>query len=523
MGHPPTMRTLACFAFTLSAVGTLGAQDFEQSESKPATLETKWRHLGEIGIGSAENKVIATGIEYAKALIAAGVRDGEGENWACRMFLTPESLAAAPLKFKFLREAGAARLTRSPFLQFDYQKKIDFGEMFAPMRPMPLDIPGGYDVKGMLLAPVLRPGGGYRMNFGHRGKFGAKPTENEVLTKFHEFQAPAPNERLMQRLRQLPVYVQMDTRPLMSERESQRISALFGPKGGLLSGSITSMGNRPVVDAYSGIGPGEGVVGQYLDRVPRMGVVLGSLNFEPGLLIAADLGKLVPRSLLTLLNAAPESEKAAVDTVRGLLESWDGRITVAGAGVEPPAKLGDTIDIDKQFERLAGSLHGTVLFGLEDDSAAEIVRDIEAFLSGPAAKQTGLPVEVVEDGRRRAFRVAGQKVLSFGAGKRIVAIGVANTLARSCSLRDGSLQAVGAVRAPRKFTMVNGPVKMWAHKGLLRYLGLWFRGLDDLFGRSVENRVGWIRRTLEDELLRENLAASLTWDRRFGTMLRLMF
>jgi len=223
------------------------------------------------------------------------------------------------------------------------------------------------------------------------------------------------------------------------------------------------------------------------------------------------------------LNAVPKSQRAAVDTISGLLESWDGRITILGTGTEPPAKLEARIDLDRQFEQLTKSLHGTVLFGLEDDSAAEIVKDIEKFLNSPAAKKTGLHVQLVEDGARRAFQIAGQKFVSFGAGKRLVAIGVANTLIRSCELRDGCLQGSSTVHTPKKFGMVNGPVRLWTHRGLLRYVGLWFRSVNWLFGRSLENRIAWILKTLEDDLLGQDLALSLNWNRRFGTMLRVLF
>lgn len=449
--------------------------------------------------------------------------------------MTAESLAAVPLRFRFLRDAKqTGRLHNSPFLLFDYEKPIDFARMFDGMDPTPIDGDsdgGGVHVKGMYMRPVKRPGGGFRLNFGGKNIFGNTPMENTLFTTYTEIDAKARNEKLMTRLRQMPIHASMDFRTVLSRRENNEIIGLFGLQAALVAGSISIMGGRPALDLYSAMGPGEGVVGQYLAQRPGQARLLGALTFAPGMILAADLGAQVPRSLWTLANAAPKGSdiKDLLEPVLGLLESWTGELNVVATGIAPPALHGDKIgDV---FERFGKSLEGTILFGVEADSSAEIVKSLEGFLSSEAAKNSEFAFETLEDGGKKSFRSGGKaarstgvKHLALGAGEKLVVISIANSLETCLQRRDGALAKRGTVPLPTKFGLIQGPVKLWVQNDTLRYVPLWYRMMRGMLaGSSVKHRAEWIQAKLEKELLSENLAVSLSWARKYGVMLRVLF
>ena len=63
--------------------------------------------MAEIGIGSPSDKVVKKAFEYVRAFTAAGVAEGEDENWMCRTFLTEHTMQAAPLRMRFFRDPQA--------------------------------------------------------------------------------------------------------------------------------------------------------------------------------------------------------------------------------------------------------------------------------------------------------------------------------------------------------------------------------------------------------------------------------
>ena len=67
-------------------------------------------------------------------------------------------------------------------------------------------------------------------------------------------------------------------------------------------------------------------------------------------------------------------------------------------------------------------------------------------------------------------------------------------------------------------------MKLWAGQAALRHVGVWYRGVREfLGGRSSEHRMDWIQKVLEQDLLPGDLAASLAWTDRYGTVLRVLF
>jgi hypothetical protein len=124
----------------------------------------------------------------------------------------------------------------------------------------------------------------------------------------------------------------------------------------------------------------------------------------------------------------------------------------------------------------------------------------------------------------RASKDIGMKFVSFGGGDRLVVVSIANTATKCLDRRDGTLARQSSVRAPKKLGLAQGPVKIWVHNDTLRYVSAWCRAWPDFrFGSRTENIRKWTLDTLENKLLSENFAASLSWTARTGTMLRLLF
>jgi len=508
------------------------AQDVAK-EKQAVSKDTVWKVLGEIGIGAADNDVVATGVRYMKEFIAAGVEDGNDDHFTNVSFLTPETFAALPLRYRFFLDPKADNRRPTPFLVFDHEKEIAFDKMFANMNPQPLEGAAAWHVRGVHMCKVKRPNGGFRLNFGNRDFFGQSPTENPLFTTYTEITAKPDNERLMTRLRQMPIHAMFDFRKILSQRENKELVGLFGPKGALVAGSITKMGNRPVVDLHSAIRAGEGLVGAYLAKKPGHARILGALNFEPHAIFAVDLGTQVPRMVLTLANGARQGAdlKDVLEPLIDLLDVWTGELTVVAAGVAPPAEVGDAIDLDEIFARFAKSLEGTIIFGVEEDSSADVINSLETFLGSDAAKKSEFEFEAAGEKGRRTFLMAGKaskdigvKFVSFGGGDRLVVVSIANTATKCLDRRDGTLAKQSSVRTPKKLGLAQGPVNIWVHNHTLRYVSAWCRAWPDFgFGSRTENIRKWILDTLENKLLSENFAASLSWTARTGTMLRLLF
>ena len=131
----------------LVLASTTFAQDVAKKE-QGVSKDTVWKVLGEIGIGAADNDVVATGVSYMKEFIAAGVEDGNDDHFTNVSFLTPETFAALPLRYRFFLDPKVDNHSPIPLLVFDHEKEIAFDKMFANMNPEPLEGAAAWHVRG---------------------------------------------------------------------------------------------------------------------------------------------------------------------------------------------------------------------------------------------------------------------------------------------------------------------------------------------------------------------------------------
>jgi hypothetical protein len=489
------------------------------------TPATRFQTVMDASIGApADHELVRTMQRKAAELFAAGALDFGGEDFMNRSFFCPATLAALPLRARLYKRADDARF-ESPLLHFDSGKSIAWGDVFEAMNPEPVaGLAKAWEVRGMFIHQVARPDQGFRLNFGRGfGKdFGDDPAKDPLFKAYSDVDATPLLPRLAARIRQAPIHVMFDVGGPLTSGLDREFKALFGPRALLLGGSVSRLGKQLVLDAFCGCGAGDGLVGNYL--APRAGAarILGAMHRTPGGIFTADLGKHFSRAAMTALRALQPGDdlRAAKRTLDEFLEVWTGEVTVVFDGRDP----GPEVDFERQMETLARSLHGSITLGIEDDAGSEIEAGLESALRGPAGKLLGLDAKAIGEGPQLTFAIlGGRKHLAVGSTARLLTISIADRPERCLADLRQTLQSRSTVPTPGKFGMAQGPVKLWLRAGLVRYVHAWGRYAGELVGREATNITAWAQQTLEQDLLPEDVALTLSWDKRTGSSLRVVF
>lgn len=490
-----------------------------QADGAPDPRQQAWPEAFAAGLGKPDHPMLVALRKELEGYFEASVADGAGRHSMNRMFLTPETLAALPLRVRLLRQPGKERLrSMRALMHFDHARRVDWGKVFENMRPEEVDAQQSlWRVQRMWVRELQKADGSFRMIFGDAFGLGSDQEaarKHPLLHTEYELAAGRPMlpKTTTAQLQAAPVWLSLDLNQV--EEIDKEITQVMGPGVSRLGVALNLMAGRPQVDVFSGIRPGLGLVGTMLEKRPRNASLVGTLGFNADLLLNLDLGKDFTGALKTAWAAGAGQLPDAVET---LLEDWSGALSLALTADAPGQAAGED-QAQAAQDRLLQSSRGSLCLRVEAGAGRDCAAAVEKLLGR-------MPGEAVAIEGHHAFPLPGGKWVAVSQTEELLTLGLGRDAAEAMALSRGAHASKSKIPVPHRLALVQGPLKLNVSPKLLPYTHQPLRELVAMVMRPLRDsqRMKWVQERLCGGLLRESLTLGLSWSARRGTWLRLLF